>query len=238
MILVSSSFCQSRMLNDIIECMQVKYLRENRQLVLIVALCLLAFGGACVQAFKSSDESMAAQASRQTSKMTVKVDELDTSNIDTQSQQESSQQPSSDSTSNDSSNSNKVSISSDQSTSNVQTSSSTIIEVQTGAISTTDSNSGTSGYMFTKGGIGVENDKLHVSSTMNQPGTGTCQYTFSQDGAVRVKSEIHINNTKTCELFIPTTEFSIDNTYQYTVDFIGDDGTASAHQVTSDITFK
>lgn len=88
---------------------------------------------------------------------------------------------------------------------------------------------------FRKGGIGLEGDNLHVSATMNLPSSGTCTFTFTLNGTVRVQQSNHIADSKTCELFIAKSAFPKSATYLYTIDFVSDDGQATAHQAESEI---
>lgn len=113
-----------------------------------------------------------------------------------------------------------------------------IVSVEAGSMSDTDTNSGTNNYSFRKGDIGVENDMLHIASIMTQSGSGICAYFFSQDGTTKVQQRNEITDSDTCEINIPTSKFVAGESYDYTVEFLGNDGTSSAHQISTEITFN
>lgn len=93
---------------------------------------------------------------------------------------------------------------------------------------------------FRKGGkTSLNGGKVNVSATMSEAHTGTCTYTFSMNGSVKVKETRKIHNSKTCSAKIAKTEFPPKSAkYSLTLSFESSDGGVVAKQSPIDIEVK
>lgn len=132
------------------------------------------------------------------------------------------------------SSSTSIKISSEQSsTGNGNNSNNTSVNVN---ISNDDSNSNNaSGLAFTKGGVGIEGEYLHVSATLNAAVTGTCNFVFKLNGSNHLEVGDYLAKEKTCEVLIPIKDFPKSSGYRYSVMFLSDDSKLQATQPESDL---
>lgn len=91
---------------------------------------------------------------------------------------------------------------------------------------------------FRKGGAGQSGDAVNVSGTMSEAHSGTCTYTFSLNGSVRVKETTKIYNSKTCSTSIATKRFRKSATYSFRLSFESSDGKVVAKQSPIDVEVK
>lgn len=83
--------------------------------------------------------------------------------------------------------------------------------------------------LFVKGGGGLdEGNVVDFAHIMQEAHTGTCTFKFSLNGTVRVKKTTHINNSKSCHLVVPVSEFPKSADYTVNVKFVSDDGSVYA----------
>ncbi len=91
---------------------------------------------------------------------------------------------------------------------------------------------------FTKGGGDQQGDVVSVSSNLSESQSGTCTYTFSLNGTVRVQKTNVINGSKVCSISIPVSDFPKSATYSFTLSFASNDGLVTANQSAFDITVQ
>lgn len=77
---------------------------------------------------------------------------------------------------------------------------------------------------FVKGGNSADGDWVEVVDVMTEAHSGTCKYTFSLNGTVRVRKSVQISSTKTCSVNIPKSEFPKSADYDVKVEFTSSDG--------------
>lgn len=83
---------------------------------------------------------------------------------------------------------------------------------------------------FTKGGGSRSGDVVHVSSKLSEAQTGTCTYTFSLNGTVRVKKTNKVTSSNYCTNDIAVSNFPKSAIYSYTLTFLSSNGLVSASQ--------
>lgn len=89
---------------------------------------------------------------------------------------------------------------------------------------------------FTKGGASeTSSGVVSAASNLSENVTGTCTYTFSLNGTVRVEKSNYITDSNRCENTM-ITGFPKSGTYQYTLTFKSNDNLISASQGAFDVT--
>lgn len=91
---------------------------------------------------------------------------------------------------------------------------------------------------FTKGGASQNDSVVVASSNLSEAQTGTCTFTFSLNGSVRVSKTAAISNSNKCSIEIPVAEFPKSAIYQYTLSFISSDTLTIANQGAFDVTVQ
>lgn len=91
---------------------------------------------------------------------------------------------------------------------------------------------------FTKGGAGQNGSVVSASSNMSETQTGTCTFSFSLNGSVRVTKTTSITNSNQCAIEIPVSEFPKSATYNYTLSFVSSDTLTIANQAVFDVTVE
>lgn len=81
---------------------------------------------------------------------------------------------------------------------------------------------------FVKGGDGIYEGLLTVSSNLSAPETGTCTFSFSLNGTLRVERTAKITNSKVCKIEIPVSDFPKSAIYNFELTFVSTDGLAKA----------
>ena len=88
---------------------------------------------------------------------------------------------------------------------------------------------------FTKGGAGQNGDVVTASSNLSESQSGTCTFTFSLNGTVRVNQTVAISNSNKCAANIPISLFPKSATYSYTLSFVSTDTLTIANQSAFDV---
>lgn len=74
-------------------------------------------------------------------------------------------------------------------------------------------------FDFTKGGGNFDGNNVVVSETSSLPHTGTCNFKFSLPGSPTVERTTTINNSRTCTVSIPGSEFANSGNWLYDLTF-------------------
>lgn len=88
---------------------------------------------------------------------------------------------------------------------------------------------------FTKGGGAQQGTVVHISANLSESQQGTCTYTFSLDGSVRVTQTSAVSNGNQCAIDVPVSAFPKSATYSFALKFVSSDGLVSATQSAYDI---
>lgn len=91
---------------------------------------------------------------------------------------------------------------------------------------------------FIKGGGGQSGKTVSVSGTLSEDHSGTCTYSFSLNGTVRVKKSAENSSLRYCSLSIPTSEFPKSGTYSFSLTFVSKNGLVTASQSPYNITIN
>jgi cytoskeletal protein RodZ len=81
---------------------------------------------------------------------------------------------------------------------------------------------------FVKGGQSTEGDNVELTHIMTEAHSGTCKFTFSLNGTIRVEKTTQISGSKTCSVIIPKSEFPKSAEYSEVTRFTSNDGSVYA----------